>query len=395
MKLFLFLFILQIVVTSCATKQKETQNNPDLLIIDLDNIKNKETVKASDFFKNSKSIILETSENSLIGNIKQIYINNHYIIVFDDSENLSVLVFNLDGTFSHKIGEWGRGAGEYISISDFTVDDKKDEIYLLDSEDAKVKKYHLNTGKFINSIPINGKRASMHIQYQDNNLYVDANIKSDEQYLLYQINQETGEEVASWLDADRYNQGWMERFTMGNSFFLSRNADAVKYAQVFMDTVVSIHDNIISPFMVVKSDKWVKRDELLNAYNKYGLEADRIMIKQNKKFGITDLIETNNGLFFKYMDGDGLIERHVYCSNKETYSYTVLINDIAFNGERFPLNLDWVDSKGVYSYCNPTSYASFVGGTLKDIIKPNVSNYNELIHLEEDANPVIFYYEFK
>ena len=286
MKLFLFLFVLQIVVISCATKQKETQNNPDLLIIDLDNIKNKETVKASDFFKNSKSIILETSENSLIGNIKQIYINNHYIIVFDDSENLSVLVFNLDGTFSHKIGELGRGAGEYISISDFTVDDKKDEIYLLDSEDAKVKKYHLNTGKFINSIPINGKRASMHIQYQDYNLYVDANIKSDEQYLLYQINQETGEEVASWLDADRYNQGWMERFTMGNSFFLSRNADAVKYTQVFMDTVISIHDNIISPFMVVKSDKWVKRDELLNAYHKYGLEADRIMIEQNKKFGI-------------------------------------------------------------------------------------------------------------
>lgn len=393
MKLFLFLFVLQIVVISCATKQKETQSNSNLLIIDLDDIKTKETVKASDFFKNSKSIILETNENSLIGNIKQIYINNHYIIVFDDSENLSVLVFNLDGTFSHKIGELGRGAGEYISISDFTVDDKKDEIYLLDSEDAKVKKYHLNTGKFINSIPINSKRASMHIQYQDNNLYVDANIKSDEQSLLYQINQETGEEVASWLDADRYNQGWMERFTMGNSFFLSRNADAVKYAQVFMDTVVSIHDNIISPFMVVKSDKWVKRDELLNAYNKYGLEADQIMKKQNKKYGIINLIETNNGLFFQYTDGP--IRRNVYSSSTETYSYIVLIDDITFNGERFPLNLKWVDSKGVYSYCNPSSYASFVGGTLKDIIKPNVSNYNELIHLEEDANPVIFYYEFK
>ena len=393
MKLFLFLFILQVVVVSCTTKQQETQSNPDLLIIDLDDIKTKETVKASDFFKNPKSIILETNEKSLIGNIKQIYIDDHYIIVFDNSKNLNVLVFHLDGTFSHKIGELGRGAGEYISISDFTVDDKRDEVYLLDSEDAKVKKYNLSTGKFINSIPIHSKRMSRHIQYQDNCLYVDANLKSDEQSLLYQINQETGEEVASWLDADRYNQGWMETFTMGRSFFLSRNADAVKYAQVFMDTVVAIHNNIISPFMVVKSNKWVKRDELMNAYHKHGIEAFRIMIKQNKKFGITDLMETNDGLFFRYRDG--LIERHVYSSSQETYSYTVLIDDLAFNGERLPLNLEWVDSKGVYSYCNPSSYASFIGGTLKDVINTNVSNYNELVNLEEDANPVLFYYEFK
>ena len=134
MKLFLFLFILQIVVTSCATKQKETQNNPDLLIIDLDNIKNKETAKASDFFKNSKSIILETNENSLIGNIKQIYINNHDIIVFDDSENLSVLVFNLDGTFSHKIGELGRGESEKVSL-------KYRKIYKLHSNQRQKGKY--------------------------------------------------------------------------------------------------------------------------------------------------------------------------------------------------------------------------------------------------------------
>lgn len=393
MKLFLFLFILQIVIISCATKQKETQSNPNFLIVDLDNIKTKETVKASDFFKNPKSIILETNEKSLIGDIKQIYINDNRIVVFDNSKNLSVLVFDLDGTFSHKIGELGRGAGEYISISDFTVDDKKDEIYLLDSEDAKVKKYNLSTGKFINSIPINSKRTSRHIQYQDNILYVDANLKSDEQSLLYQISKETGEEMASWLDADRYNQGWMETFTMNSSFFLSRNADAIKYAQIFMDTVVSIHDKTISPFMVVKSDKWVKRDELLEAYNKHGLEADQIMKKQNKKYGILDLIETNDGLFFKYTDGP--IRRNVYCSSKEAYSYTILIDDIAFNGERFPLNLKWVDSKGVYSYCNPSSYASFIGGTLKDIISTNVSNYNELLNIEEDANPVIFYYEFK
>ena len=393
MKSFLFLFILQIVVISCATKSKETPNHSNLLIIDLDTIKTKETVKASDFFKNPKSIILETNEKSLIGNIKQVHINDHHIVIFDDSENLKILVFNLDGTFSHKIGEWGRGAGEYISISDFTIDEKKDEIYLLDSEDDKVKKYNLSTGKFINSIPINSERASKHIQYQDNCLYVDANTKSDEQFLLYQINKETGEEMASWLDADKYNRGWMERFTMGSSFFLSRNADAVKYAQVFMDTVVSIHDNIISPLMVVKSDKWVKRDELLDAYHKYGMEADQIMIKQNKKFGITDLIETNDGLFFEYMDGP--IGCHVYSSSKESYSYTILIDDLALNGERFPLNLKWVDSKGVYTYYTLSSYASFIKGTLKDVINPNVSNYNALINLEEDANPVLFYYEFK
>lgn len=391
MKLSLYLFILQIVLISCATKQ--TQSNPDLLTVDLDAIKTKETVKASDFFKNPKSIILETNEKSLIGMIEQIHIDKHRIVIFDNSKNLKVLVFNLDGTFSHQIGKLGRGPGEYTGISDFTIDEKKDEIYLLDSEDDKVKKYNLNTGKYINSIPINSKRASGHIQYKDNYLYVDANTRSDEQSLLYRINPDTGEETASWLDADRYNCGWMERYTLSSSFFISRKADAVKYAQVFMDTVVSIHDNTVSPFMVVKSEKWVKRDELMNAYQKHGMEAFRTMKEQNKKFGITDLIETNDGVFFKYMDGT--IQRHVYSSGKETYSFTVLIDDIAFKGERFPLNITCGDSSGVYSYCNPVSFASFIKGTLKDVIGTNVSNYNELVHLEEDANPVIFYYEYK
>lgn len=92
---------------------------------------------------------------------------------------------------------------------------------------------------------------------------------------------------------------------------------------------------------------------------------------------------------------DGTIQRHVYSSGKETYSFTVLIDDIAFKGERFPLNITCGDSSGVYSYCNPVSFASFIKGTLKDVIGTNVSNYNELVHLEEDANPVIFYYEYK
>ena len=393
MKLFLALLISQIVFISCATKQKEIQSNHQFLTVNLDSIKVKETIKASVFFKNPKSIILETNENSLIGNIEQIHINDHQIVVFDNSENLSILIFNLDGTFSHKISKLGNGPGEYISISDFTVDDQKNELYLLDSEDSKVKKYNLHTGEFIHSIPINNKRASRHIQYQDNHLYIDANLKSDNKHLLYQISKETGEEKTSWLDADQYNQGWMETFFLNSSFFLSRNTDAVKYAQVFMDTVVSIHNNTVSPFLVVRSDKWVKRDELSNAYNEYGIEASKIMIEQNKKFGIVDLIETNNGLFFKYTDG--AIQRNVYSSDKETFSFLTLIDDLAFNGERFPLNLKWADSKGIYSYCNPSIFASFAGGTLKDIVNTNVGNYDTLINMEEDANPVIFYYEFK
>ena len=393
MKLFLFLFISQIVFTSCATKQQEIQSNRAFLTVDLDNIKAKETIKASEFFKNPKSIILETNENSLIGNIGQIHINDHQIVVFDNSENLSILIFNLDGTFSHKIAKLGNGPGEYTSISDFTVDDEKNELYLLDSDDSNIKKYNLHTGEFINAIPISDKRQSKHIQYQNNHLYVDANLKSDDKHLLHQINPETGEEMTSWLDADQYNRGWMETFTINSSFFLSRNTNTVKYAQVFMDTVVSIHDQTISPFLVVKSEKWVKCDELLKAYNEFGIEASRIMQEQNKIFGITDLIETKNGLFFQYISGAARC--NVYSSGKETYSYLTLMDDVAFNGERFPLNLKWGDSKGVYSYCNPHLYAAFIKGTLKDIVNPRVNNYDKLVQIEEDANPVIFYYEFK
>lgn len=393
MKIFFYLVILQTVLFSCTIKQKETLSNPNLSVINLDNLDIKENINASFFFKSPKSIILETSAESLIGEIGQIYIDKNHIIIFDNSTNLSILVFNIDGTYSHKIGELGRGPHEYISIADFTVDNNAQEIYLLDSDDFKVKKYNLQNGKFINSISINPNRLSRHIQYQSNSLYIDANYKSDDKSLLYQIDKETGKEVACWLDADRYNRGWMETFMLSGSFFLSRNAKQVKFAQAFMDTVVSIQDRAVFPFMVVKSKRWIKYDEMQKVYAEYGIEAYNKIIEQNKIFGITDLIETNKGIFFKYCDGLG--QKNIYNSKQESFAFTTLIDDLAYKKERFPLNLKWSDAKGVYTYCNPLLYASFAGTTLKDIINTNVDKYNELINLPEDANPVIFYYEFK
>lgn len=393
MKTFCYIILLQTALFSCTIKQKANQSNPNLSIINLDNMDIKENINASYFFKNPRSIILETSTESLIGEIDQLYIDNNYIIIFDHSTNLSILVFNIDGTYSHKIGKPGQGPHEYISITDFTVDSNTQEIYLLDSDDLKIKKYNLHNGKFIKSIPINEDRCSEHIQYQNNSLYIDANNKSNDKYLLYQIDKETGKEIACWLDADRYNRGWMESFFLNGSFFLSRNAEQVKFAQVFMDTIVAIQDRTVSPFMVIKSERWIKHDEMQKVYAEYGMEAHSKIIEQNKIFGITDLIETNRGIFFTYRDGFG--QTSIYNSKQESFAFKTLIDDLVYKENRFPLNLKWSDTKGVYTYCNPLQYASFAGKTLKEIINTNVDKYDELINLPEDANPVIFYYEFK
>jgi len=396
MKKELYIFIIiQIFFLSCSPQKKKIQPNPNLCTIDLDHIEMKKEVNASVLFKNVKTTILETKDECLIGHIGNIYINDNYIIIFDDyPSNQSVFVFHRDGHFSHKIGNRGGGPGEYISISDFTVDEQNQEIYILDPNTFEIKKYYLQNGKFIGSIPINNKRMSQHIQYCNGELYIDANSKSDEKYLLYQIDSKAGKEIAHYINADQYNQGQMELLFKDNSFFFSRNKEEFKFVQLFMDTIMAIKKDIIIPYIAVKSDRWVRKSEIDEAYKNFGFEGFRKIEEKKRLFGITDFVEFGDVCFFGYSDGFELF--NVYYSPKKTFSFRMMYDDLVCKNGEFPINfIKFSDSKGVYAYSYPTLLASNTNKILKEILNPDIEKYEELINLPEESNPVIFYYELR
>lgn len=104
-----------------------------------------------DVFLKPYYIPLETTKESLIGSIKKAVRaeNNYYIL---DSEVDKVLCFNESGKFLYKLGEVGKGPGEYLSVDDLQV--FENIIYVLARDSKKVMLFSIK-GEFLNEIKLN------------------------------------------------------------------------------------------------------------------------------------------------------------------------------------------------------------------------------------------------
>ncbi len=71
-------------------------------------------------------------------------------IFFSTREN-GVLVFNFKGQLIRKIGNKGRGPGEYTYCHQFTVDEKRETVYILDQNEIKV---FSTSGNFIRKLSL-------------------------------------------------------------------------------------------------------------------------------------------------------------------------------------------------------------------------------------------------
>ena len=109
---------LPVLLTSCRSDQtiptviQETTTRPVV------------TEVLSDIIDTCKFIPLETaSDKSLVGHISKIlkYKDKFYIA----TDNKRILVFNTDGSFSHRIDRLGRGPQEYADLADFDIADDR------------------------------------------------------------------------------------------------------------------------------------------------------------------------------------------------------------------------------------------------------------------------------
>jgi len=81
-------------------------------------------------------------------------IYNYRIIkntIYLSAKDIGILEFNKEGKFVRKIGNIGRGPGEYTFCFDFTVDENKETIYVLDQNKLKV---YSKTGNFLRNVSL-------------------------------------------------------------------------------------------------------------------------------------------------------------------------------------------------------------------------------------------------
>lgn len=148
------LFILfPIIIIYCKPiNNKKLGDNSRVLYFDVENW-DKNSVIPQDIVRSVSFIPLETNANCLITRVRKIIpFNDKYYILDAPQSNNTVFIFDFSGKFLGTIGKYGYGPGEFIMLSDFVVDKKRNQGYILDMQLRKVLIFKLNSGEFIGEL---------------------------------------------------------------------------------------------------------------------------------------------------------------------------------------------------------------------------------------------------
>jgi len=382
---------------------KQTQQNlpldGDYYTIDLD-VEKEMSIPLSSFFKSVQTIILESGRDCLIGIISDIQVYDEFIYILDSRKAKQLFVFDVEGRFIRKIGGLGNGPGEYIEPNGFSLDTNNGIIYICDIRNC-VHKYNLD-GTYLHSIIIQAPNSTIaSIQFYDGSLY-SSHIwwdKSEDNYLLLEIDPSNGKVLNSSLPL-KYNKNFNELFFDADSkFFLTRTNNPPKFNTMFMDYIISIGKEI-TPYIRLKSENLMSEKELNDFRNKDGMPYNfGKIITSSKYFNVHCYTENEDFIIFRY----GFSFQFSVIFNKKTKETTLttfLTNDLVFNKDQEGRLSKFIFSTAKGSYCildmqRENEFDNFKNAIENNEIVPDLDKLDQLKLLDHEANPVIFFYEYK
>lgn len=376
----------------------EDKKDGDNIVINLDK-RQGSAIPLSTYFKSVQTIILETTDESLIGSINELQVFDGFIYILDRSITKSLFVFDQGGRFVRKIGRSGNGPGEHIQLSDFTLDTENGFIFVLDYG-KYIHKYRLD-GTFIQTIrPELPRESILFLQYYKNKLYLSVNAfePAPDDNMLWVIDPDDGTILDRTLPL-KYNKDFGRLVSHGHSFFLTRTNDPPRYARTYMDNIVAIGEEI-APYIELKSkDLTTPKD--LEALQPGAPGYEMAVMQFSKIRDVNSFLENDDFILFRYWHGS-MFKTVIY--NKKTGAADLtdyLKNDLIFKDndkDGASRSFAFSDSKGAYEIL----YGLFGEQieNLQESIRNNEVNagldkLDQLSKLEKDANPAIFYYEYK
>lgn len=396
-----YLFFMTGLFLSCSSKSGLHVDNNGVDTINLDNASQRDSILLSTIVDEPEVIILETKDNCIIREIRAMEVCDNRIYILDDLSS-SMLVFSRDGSFVSKIGERGRGHGEYLELADFSIDRENNVIYLWDETLNTVFIYDIQTKKYISEIEIKNNNAkSFCLLYFDNHLYLNRTSKNDDDkgFDIIKIDLKTRQQCASYLNSEEYNNGWKYPMRLPCSFFYSKNTNTPKYIGAFSDKIFAITPNDIMPKYHVQCKDFIDRKEVeeLKAVIKskeYVYDLSSLYAKE-PVFMISNLHEMKGMLTFQFMK-DRLYNVFHNDDTGETFYTADLENDYIGYSNNFATNFTFSDEYGIYGILSENQIPRFVDEVVNNNrLNPHIDKYDKLLKVQNDSNPIIFYYKYK
>jgi len=160
-------------------------DNNELILCDISKIKTKKFLPLSKLVDDCQMVFLETSEASLLPELRQHAISENYICVSGSVG--PVKLFKRDGSYICDIGKIGRGPGEYgFTPYQILINENENSIFLLPSFNVDQILHYDLTGNFIGSISMLFKSPKAKIWITGDTITVASMVFNEETPVVYQ-----------------------------------------------------------------------------------------------------------------------------------------------------------------------------------------------------------------
>ena len=387
-----YILIVVIGLMSCSKKDNIIYVSKDTIRTISVDLSNAKPIWTSELIDSVKYIPLETTPESLLSELKNVYVHKGFVYLLDD--NYSLLKFDATGKFICKIGGQGKGPGEYLSLQDFTIWDNK--IWALNN--GVVYIYNLN-GDFIKKIGTIAERSlsGSGIEVTTDGIYI---------YNIYKdYKSETGQNgYIMFLDHDaNIKHGYIKHnpeidfnlmLSTGNT--LNRYGENILFGKLFSDTVYLINsEKIIRKYAYDFGDKSMTMDErikLQEANINVGTEAmpftppegDILKIRSKVQGVVKSFLFDNSILTCFLYNGQPIFHYKSFTTNEE------LLFDKVIDNKGYGMNF-------YKFFASDGKFISYIPGL---ILHKHLPNGNvELAELQRtrtiDDNPIILVYKLK
>lgn len=389
----LLLFFISI---SCNVNRSFGQDIPHR--INLDASICLDSLHLSRFCDSLEVIKLDDREEAMIGTITKIGMYNNLILVLDRNVAKSIFVFDRQGRFLTRIGRIGNGPGDYLSITDFVVDENKNVLYVLDNRANKIKCYDINSWNLKKELTVEKGMDINYLALCNGRLYTDcSNPKVAEMNDVFQeISLETGQHL------QRYSFDFMShKIVRKDANMIAPNLFGKKDKELLLtqqySPIIAFYDgDKVSPLLKVESSSFITHDNLNELQGKKHLEVNRALIGMNKLYNINQVMCVDDLLSFKIQKG--LDVRTVVYDTRlhESKVVKLFVNDLK-QQDYIPYlgfyTYGDISDDGVCFYLNPTVVGLMEGFTNKRNIAEALRELKTIWN--EDHNPHILYFRFK
>ena len=236
-------------------------------------------------------------------------------VPFPGPEHAKVLLYDKEGTFIRKIGEFGQGKGKYNVIKDACFNSFLGRIEVLGGAPNKILSYDPVQGKLLEEVEIEKSlRFQKFIPINENEYllsnYDNENCPEDLCYRFFLLNRSENKLLEKWKPLEKTNnqQVFAETF-----FGLFNNTTSTFASFINIPHIFQLNDKGIEKSISFHFDGYYF-DE--NIYNRGGVKADSQRI-----CCLNPLIISENYIWANYLVGSELDSRTIYIDRKAKALY--------------------------------------------------------------------------